>query len=217
MEIQRHQKGHLDINLNAEYLEDQRQELESLEFVLRNWKKKDKDAKSCSVSLCCLPKDAGELTPLVEEVVEELNENKDLGLSVEMKSVESLRPSADASVARDKSHLKDLITLAMVDGDFDEEEQKIVAEVGEMLGFSDSQIDSIYNECVLIPDLIEDVAPTTDEEKKQQLTNLCRLILADGVIDEWESVLIFPFAVKMGFEPKDVSKMLREMLEKENA
>lgn len=214
MEIQRHPKGHLEINLDAETLDNQKQEIAGLEYVLRNWKEKDKDAASCSVSLRCQSKDAGELTPVVESMIEKLN-NEKLGISVDLKTVESLTGKADADLAQKKSHLKDLITLAMVDGQFDAEEQKIIAEIGEKLGFSESQIDSIYNESVLIPHQIESVNPATKEEKMQQLTNLCRLILADGKVDDWEKVLIFPFAVRMGFEPKDVSKLLQEMLDSE--
>ena len=214
MEIQRHPNGHLEVTLDAQDIEIQKQEIDGLEYVLRNWKDKSEEAKSCSVSLLCEASATGDLKPLVEDKVGELN--KAFGIAVDLKKVdESSGTKIDPELNQKKSHLKDLITLAVVDGQFDEEEQKMIATIGDQLGFSESQIESIYNESILIPHQIESVVPDNEEEKMEQLVNLCRLILADGRIDDWESVLIFPFAVRMGFDPGDVSQLLKDMKEDE--
>lgn len=213
MEIQRQPNGLLEINLDAVTLESQKQELALLPELLGNWQHKADSAKSCSIKLTCESKHAGELKPLVEDAVDTLNDGFDF--SVKLKEIASRTEEIDPDFAQKKSHLKDLITLAIVDGQFDAEEQAVVFEVGEKMGFSKEQIDSVYNESVLIPEHIETINVADEDVRMQQLSNLCRLILADGKIDDWESVLIFPFAVRMGFEPADVSKMLQEMIDKE--
>ena len=114
MEIQRHPNGRLEVTLNAQDLEMQKQEIEGLEYVLRNWKDKSDEASSCSVNLVCQADAAAALKPLVENKVSELDQA--FGIAVDLNSVEEPGEDvSDASLYQKKSHFKDLIMIIFDD------------------------------------------------------------------------------------------------------
>ena len=104
-----------------------------------------------------------------------------------------------------------LIMLAIVDGEFEGEEQRVILDIGTGLGLSERRVNSLYNECVLNPDQVDCVPAKDPKERLQHLVNLCRVMLADGKIVDWESVLIFPLAIKLGFDSEDVASILEEL------
>ena len=210
MEIQRYDGDHLELILDAVSADRREADLNSLDTVILNWGKKCAEATSCSV---LVPGHLDQPTEWVARADDKVGElKKRVGFDLEFQpdaEIDVEEPPSDWE--KKKSHLKDLIMLAAVDGLFDEKEQAIVLEIGQKMGLTERLINSIYNESVLNPDEIEPDSPMTEEEKLDHLTDLCRVILADGKIDDWESVLIFPMAVKMGFEARDVVRKLAEM------
>lgn len=214
MEIQRYGDDHLEIILDAAGKDSQKKEIEALADVVRTWEEKCDTAKSCAVAIA--PAEADEIVDLAKRTVKSLNESS--GISVKFLSedkAETDESTDPQKMAEKKSHLKDLVMLAIVDGQFDEEEQKTIIEIGTKMGLTERKVNSIYNESILNPDQIPSVVPEDKEERLKHLANLCRVILADGTIAEWESVLIFPLAVKMGFVSDDVTRMLSKMIDAE--
>lgn len=184
-------------------------EVEGLETILRNWHKKSDAAKKCTV---VVPAGENDFAGLVEKKVAELDESFGVAVTCESGGPFDPDPSTHAEgYAQKQSHLKDLILLASVDGRFDPEEEQMILDIGAKMGISARQVNSIYNQCVLNPDQIKSVVPETEAEKLRYLADLCRLILADGVIADWESVLIVPLAAKLGFDYRDVVDMLEEV------
>ena len=211
MEIQRYGNDRLEIILDASSEEGQKEEVNHLDQVVRTWMKKCQSAKSCIVSVGGISEN---VQPLAEEAVRGLDSKLDL--EIEFTAAKGLEDEADESgsdeeTATKRSHLKDLIMLAIVDGEFDGEEQQTVLEIGTGLGVSERRVNSLYNECVLNPDQVDSVPAKDPKERLQHLANLCRVMLADGKVVDWESVLIFPLAIKLGFDSDDVAGMLEEM------
>lgn len=217
MEIQRYGADHLEVILDSGTSHGQKEEIEALDQIVGNWEEKCRTAETVSVSLLCDPELQSEILPLVEQKINSLDSlhnvtvtfNADPKHELEVLSI----PKEELDVKR--SHLKDLVMLAVVDGNFDEDEQSTILEIGKKMGFSERRVNSIYNESILNPDQIEAISPTDPEEKLQYLADLCRVILADGTIADWEKVLIFPMAVRMGFDAADVSGMLDKMIDEE--
>ncbi|MDF1751290.1 MAG: hypothetical protein P1U89_00795 [Verrucomicrobiales bacterium] len=212
MEIQRYGDDRLEIVLDATHPDELKQEIDALDTVIRTWREKCESAQSCSVSLA--PTVAEDLLKAAQEKVNSVDNA--YGVSVDFLSEDKAENNDCEVTAGKKSHLKDLMMLAIVDGEFNAAEQKTILDIGLKMGLSERIINSIYNESILNPDQIPSVVPQDEDEKMQHLADLCRVILADGTIADWESVLIFPLAVKMGFDANDVSKMLDQMIDAES-
>ncbi len=213
MEIQRRDTTHLEIILDARTLEGHKQEIADLDTVIRNWTDKCSDAETCTVILQGPPDQTAELSKLARKGTDLLENAYEVAISFTTREFPSQGNEDSDSIKSKKSHLKDLIMLAVVDGKFEPEEQQIIQDIGLKLGLTERQINSIYNECVLNPDAIESVAPTNPQDRLQHLADLCRIILADGELHDWESVLIFPLAARMGFDADDITKMLDDLFE----
>jgi len=213
MEIQRRDTAHLEIVLDSRTLEGHKQEIADLDNVIRNWTDKCSDAETCSVILLSPPDQATELCKIAKRKIELLEKAYEVPITFANRDFPSKGTGDVADTAAQKSHLKDLIMLAAIDGQFDPAEQQIILDIGLKMGLSERQINSVYNQSVLNPDAIESVAPKDPLKRRQQLADLCRVILADGELNDWESVLIFPLAAKMGFDAADITSMLDDLFE----
>lgn len=211
MEIQRYGSDRLEIILDAPTEEGQKKEINHLGQVVRAWMRKCHSAKSCIVSL---GKVSESVQPFAEETARSLDDELDLEIeftAAKAREDDTDEPGSDEEASKMRSHLKDLIMLAIVDGEFDGEEQRVVLDIGTGLGLSERRVNSLYNECVLNPDQVDCVPANDPKERLEHLANLCRVMLADGKIADWESVLIFPLATKLGFDSNDISRMLEEL------
>jgi hypothetical protein len=214
MEIQRRDTAHLEIVLDSRSLNGQKQAIADLDNVIRNWTDKCQDAETCAVILLSAPTDAAELGKLARKKIDLLEKAYEVPITLATRDFPMAGREEDAAINLKKSHLKDLIMLAAIDGQFVREEQLMILEIGLKMGLSERQINSIYNECVLNPEAIESISPSDPEKRLQQLGDLCRVILADGELHDWEAILIFPLAAKMGFAPEDIISRLDDLFEK---
>ncbi len=204
MEIQRHNDEHLEVIL------EQSADLSALQAIAQNWMVKCESAKSIDYKVRASDDDS--LIASTKEKVTAL----DAEYSIQIQYADAPADSEGSGVedfAQKRSHLSDLIMLATVDGQFDPEEDRTILEIGSQLGISERWVNSIYNECVLCPDYIDTAIPESAEERVNYLTDLCKVILADGTIADWESVLVVPLAAKMGFDAEDVSRKIDELLD----
>lgn len=108
-----------------------------------------------------------------------------------------------------KSHFRNLIGLACVDGDFDENEKQFLIQTGIRWGLSREQVDCVLDH----PDRVAFVLPDNGDDRLHQLTDLIVMMMADGEIVEAEMDYVQALAVRMGFRASDVPKMLAIIVE----
>ena len=105
---------------------------------------------------------------------------------------------------QDKEHFMNLIQVAIADGIIDPTETEMLHRFGKKLGFTDHEID----------DLIEStsksayIPPYEFSKRFEQVYDIVKMVLADGVIDKNEMRLANAFATKSGFTEHEIPKLL---------
>jgi uncharacterized tellurite resistance protein B-like protein len=94
-----------------------------------------------------------------------------------------------------KSHMKNLIEMAAVDGNFDDIEYDLLKKIAKRNNISESQLKEIRRN----PGGIEFEVPTDSREKFHQLYDLVHMMSIDKSIHEEEMKLCNLFAVKFGY------------------
>lgn len=108
-----------------------------------------------------------------------------------------------------KSHFKNMIALAMIDGDFDDNEKDFLTNRGMLWGLSRKEVDAV----LMKPDKVQFMVPEDPDQCIAQLYDLIIMMLADGVIQEDEMDFVQTLAARMGFRPSDVPRMLEGIIE----
>ena len=108
-----------------------------------------------------------------------------------------------------RSHFKNMITLAMIDGDFDENEHDFLVDRGIAWGLTRKDIDSVLKK----PEKVQFLPPEDPDKCIAQLYDLIIMMLADGAIQQDEMDFVQTLAARMGFRPSDVPRMLEEIIE----
>lgn len=107
-----------------------------------------------------------------------------------------------------KSHMKNLIEMAAVDGHFDKIEFDLLKTIAKRNGISESQLKSIQAN----PDGVKFEVPEDDKEKFHQLYDLVHMMTIDNEIHSEEAKLCNLFAIKFGY-PKDKVNSLVESIQ----
>ena len=97
-----------------------------------------------------------------------------------------------------KSHMKNLIEMAAVDGHFDTVEYDLLKVIAKRNNISEGQLKSIRSN----PQGIKFEVPTDNKEKFQQLYDLVHMMTIDQEVHQEEAKLCNLFAIKFGY-PKD--------------
>ncbi|MDF1751422.1 MAG: hypothetical protein P1U89_01480 [Verrucomicrobiales bacterium] len=108
-----------------------------------------------------------------------------------------------------KSHFKNMISLAMIDGDYDESEHSFLVDRGMVWGLTRKEVDAVLKD----PQKIKFVVPDNPDKCIAQLYDLIVMMLADGVIQQDEMDFVQTLATRMGFRPSDVPRMLEGIIE----
>jgi uncharacterized tellurite resistance protein B-like protein len=95
-----------------------------------------------------------------------------------------------------KSHMKNLIEVAMVDGHFDESEKTLLDSIAKKYGVSASELKSIHDD----PSAIQFEVPKNEDHKFEQLFDLVNMMVADELTDREEIRLCGVFARKFGYK-----------------
>lgn len=104
------------------------------------------------------------------------------------------------------SHLRDLVALAFVDGEFAESEKILIYKIGKELDMTPEAIDELMKN----PEKINFEPPETEEGKLEQFYNCVRMILVDGKVQDSEIEFCKIIARGLGFTSFDIYKMLSE-------
>ncbi|MEZ4973692.1 MAG: hypothetical protein R2820_10305 [Cyclobacteriaceae bacterium] len=97
-----------------------------------------------------------------------------------------------------KSHMKNLIEMAAVDGHFDETEYDLLKVIAKRNNISEGQLKSIQAN----PSTVKFEVPKDEGERFSQLFDLVHMMTIDNEVHHEETKLCNLFAIKFGY-PKD--------------
>ena len=103
-----------------------------------------------------------------------------------------------------KSHMKNLIEMAAVDGNFEEVEMKLLKTIAQKNGISESQLKDIRKNSTGI----EFEIPKGKKEKFHQLYDLVHMMSVDSDVHREEQKLCTLFAIKFGYSRVHVDELL---------
>ena len=95
-----------------------------------------------------------------------------------------------------KSHMKNLIEVAMVDGHFDSTEKSLLDSIAKKYSVSPRELQSIHDD----PSAIQFEVPTNEAHKFEQLFDLVNMMVIDEYTDKEELRLCGLFARKFGYQ-----------------
>jgi uncharacterized tellurite resistance protein B-like protein len=95
-----------------------------------------------------------------------------------------------------RSHMKNLIEMAAVDGHFHDSEKALLKSIAKRNGISESQLEEIQKN----PGAIQFEIPKDDSEKFHQLYDLVHMMSIDNQVHSEEQNLCNLFAIKFGYK-----------------
>jgi len=110
---------------------------------------------------------------------------------------------------RKKSHLKNLVMIAMADGQLDGSELDLLIEIAGNWGYTREDVVAIYKN----PDGIKFTPPSSLRVKVEQLFELVKMIVINKEIDEKEVNLCKSLAIKLNLAPNIVDDIIELMLD----
>jgi uncharacterized tellurite resistance protein B-like protein len=103
-----------------------------------------------------------------------------------------------------KSHMKNLIEMAAVDGNFDDIEYDLLKTIAKRNNISESQLKQIREN----PQGVNFEIPTDKKEKFYQLYDLVHMMSVDKNIHDEELKLCNLFAVKFGYKREIIRELI---------
>lgn len=108
-----------------------------------------------------------------------------------------------------KEHFKNLIKVALADGNVDKQELEMLHRFGRKMGFTDPEIDNLIDAAGTWS-----FNPPYELAKRfEQLYDIVKMVLADNIIDENEMKLASTYAIKLGFEQKEIDNLLQLLID----
>ncbi len=112
-------------------------------------------------------------------------------------------------VKENKSHFKNLLEVAAIDGEIADHELAELFGAGFDWGLTERQM----REVLKSPSKIKFLSPVSDEKGRAQLVDLLRMALADGKVTENEYDYCQTLAVRLGFSAGSVPTLLNAIIE----
>lgn len=109
-----------------------------------------------------------------------------------------------------KSHFKNLLVVAMVDGKLDNKEFDFIMNLARNCYMSQDEVQRVID----YPEQISFYASKTNAERFDQIYDLVTVMLINGEIDERERSLCKVFAMKLGFRTTIVDKLIQNIIDK---
>lgn len=108
-----------------------------------------------------------------------------------------------------KSHFKNLLAVAMADGNFDNVEYEYIMALAQKCYMSPAEVQRVIDN----PEMIGFYAPKTNQERFDQIYDLVTVMLIDGKIDDREMKLCKIFAMKLGFRTAIVDRLIMDIVD----
>lgn len=106
-----------------------------------------------------------------------------------------------------RSHMKNLIEMAAIDGNFDSIEHDLLKKIAKRNNISESHLKDIHQN----PDKVEFVLPADKLEKFHQFYDLVHMMSVDNSIHDEEMKLCHLFAVKFGYPRERSGEMIKSI------
>ena len=106
-----------------------------------------------------------------------------------------------------KSHMKNLIEMAAVDGNFDPVEYELLKSIAKRNGISEIQLQEIKSNL----QGIKYELPKSKEEKFNQLYDLIHMMIIDKNIHIEEMSLCDLFAIKFGYKRENIKELIESI------
>ena len=103
-----------------------------------------------------------------------------------------------------KSHMKNLIEMAAVDGHFADVEFSLLKSIAKRNSISESQLAEIKKN----PDGVQFEVPIDSREKFNQLYDLVQMMAADSSVHDEERKLSNLFAIRFGYPKEKVDELV---------
>jgi uncharacterized tellurite resistance protein B-like protein len=103
-----------------------------------------------------------------------------------------------------RSHVKNLVTVAMADGRLDIDEWKLLMTIAKRLGMEEEEIKLIRSN----PDQVSFVPPKKYDEKVQQIRDLVAVMTIDHIINQKELELCKKISLKLDILPQMVDEII---------
>jgi uncharacterized tellurite resistance protein B-like protein len=103
-----------------------------------------------------------------------------------------------------RSHMKNLIEMAAVDGNFDDVEYNLLKSIAKRNGISEGKLKEIRTN----PNHVKFEVPTDPNEKFHQLYDLVHMMSIDKNVHSDEMKLSHIFAVKFGYNRDKVKELV---------
>jgi hypothetical protein len=97
-----------------------------------------------------------------------------------------------------------LVRIALADDIISKNEMELLHEIGTKLGFSDHKIDDM----IATTDKSDYIPPYELSERFEQVFEIVKMMLADGLVDKNEMRLASSFAIKSGFIETEIPRLL---------
>ena len=109
-----------------------------------------------------------------------------------------------AGKAGARSHMKNLIEMAAVDGNFDDVEYDLLKKIAKRHNVSEKELKKIKDN----PSDVEFEIPADPKEKFNQLYDLVNMMIIDNYVDREEVNLCLIFAGKFGYKKEKVVELV---------
>jgi uncharacterized tellurite resistance protein B-like protein len=112
-----------------------------------------------------------------------------------------------------RSHIKNLLSVAMADGTLEKEEWDLVVTIARLLGVSEGEIEIIRQN----PETVTFVAPRKYEDKVQHIHDLVALVTIDGQVNERELALCRKISLRLDILPQMVDDIISGIMHPESS
>lgn len=108
-----------------------------------------------------------------------------------------------------KAAFKNVLAVMVADGKVTESEMRHLAKVAIRLELSEKDVREILDD----PASVAFVLPDDVRERAAQLIDIILMMMVDGDIQEREMALCVAFAIRLGFPPSAVKKVVESVLD----
>ncbi len=105
---------------------------------------------------------------------------------------------------RNRSHIKNLIEMALADGKIDDKELALLKEVALRFDFTEEDIREIQNSV----ENVKFTPPSSEKLKIEQLNELVKMMMVDKKIEESEVNLCKSLAIKLNLAPAIIDELI---------
>jgi len=106
-----------------------------------------------------------------------------------------------------RSHMKNLIEMAAIDGNFDLIEMDLLKKIAKRNNISESQLKNIHSN----PDHVEFTLPSDKREKFDQFYDLVHMMSIDNSVHSEEMKLCNLFATKFGYARDKAPELIKSI------